>query len=125
LPPAWLPAFFVGARFAVELLFLAGAAASRPPGRSIDFLRAAIRSTTLPPRVGASSFLRFDLAALQLQLALDQVVQRIDVAVVIFGRVEGTGLLLDQGFGEIEQILVRLGVANLAEKLDAFATSSA
>src|SRR3546814_391185 len=52
-----------------------------------------------------------DLAvALRFALARDQFVERVDIAVVEFLRVERRGLLLDQRLGEVEQFGVGPGV---------------
>jgi hypothetical protein len=56
-----------------------------------------------------------DLLALLLLLLLDQAMERVDVAVVEFLRVELAGLPLDQHRRHVEQVGVRLVVADFAE----------
>src|SRR3546814_3494570 len=56
-----------------------------------------------------------DLAvALRFALARDQFVERVDIAVVEFLRVERRGLLLDQRLGEVGQFGVGPGVGDIA-----------
>src|SRR5690606_26580204 len=56
-----------------------------------------------------------NLLALGLLLLLDQLLQRIDVAVMKLAGIELRGALLDQRRRQVEQVLARLGVGNFAE----------
>src|SRR3546814_10306726 len=55
------------------------------------------------------------LAAFSLQLTLHQILQRIDIAVMEDAGIEWSGFLLDQCLGQFQKLLVRLGIADVAE----------
>ena len=70
---------------------------------------------TLEPLGGALVRVLDDQLALLLALLGDQILERVDIAVVEFLGVELAGLLLDQRRRHVEQVLVGLGIADVAE----------
>ena len=79
-------------------------------------MSAAIRSITFEPLLGSSLLLSWMMRLPFFFILLgDQRLQRVDIVIFELGGVERAGLFLDQRAGEVEQIGVGLGIADVAE----------